>query len=35
MSAEFIKMISELHEKRFNVHLADLVTLPMPKGRGF
>ena len=25
MSAEFIKMISELHVERFNVHLADMI----------
>lgn len=32
MSAEFIKMISELHEERFNMHLAELVTNRTPCG---
>lgn len=32
MSAEFIKMISELHEERFNVHLAELVKNRTPCG---
>ncbi len=32
MSAEFIKMISELHEQRFNVHLGELVQNRTPCG---
>lgn len=32
MSAEFIKMISELHEERFNAHLADIVKNKTPCG---
>ncbi len=32
MSAEFIKMISELHEQRFNVHLGQLVENRTPCG---
>lgn len=32
MSANFIKMISELHAERFNVHLAELVTNRTPCG---
>ena len=30
MSAEFIKMISELHEERFNIHLADIAQNRTP-----
>lgn len=32
MSAEFIKMISEIHEERFNVHLAELASNRTPCG---
>lgn len=32
MSAEFIKMISELHEQRFNVHLGELIQSRTPCG---
>ena len=32
MSANFIKMISELHAERFNMHLSDLVTNRTPCG---
>ncbi|MBR4905113.1 MAG: FkbM family methyltransferase [Selenomonadaceae bacterium] len=32
MSAEFIKMISELHEERFNIHLEEMVKNQTPCG---
>lgn len=32
MSASFIKMISELHTERFNMHLAELITNQTPCG---
>ena len=32
MSAEFIKMISELHEERFNVHITELIQSRTPCG---
>ena len=32
MSAEFIKMVSELHEERFNVHLANIAQNQTPCG---